>query len=169
MSGFDARARLQRAMEAVVASSIEALAERLPSALPVPSAMRARAGADAAERTRTVLAIDSLHAGPGRVRGATFRCATRSACPGACPYPSPAIAPAPAIARPPAAAPVGHADDDVACDEPIRTRSMARLLAKQGHPKRALAIIEYLLARSEADAELRAEAEALRAAIDAAP
>lgn len=50
--------------------------------------------------------------------------------------------------------------------EPIRTRSMARLLAAQGHRERALAIYEELLARGEVelgdDASLAAELSALR-------
>jgi len=50
------------------------------------------------------------------------------------------------------------------CQEPIRTRTMARLLAGQGHPERALSIYDYLLARPGADESLRAEADALRAA-----
>lgn len=47
--------------------------------------------------------------------------------------------------------------------EPIRTRTMARLLAAQGYRQRALAIYEELLSQPGADAALRAEAEALRA------
>jgi hypothetical protein len=47
--------------------------------------------------------------------------------------------------------------------EPIRTRTMARLLATQGYRQRALAIYEELLAQAGADDSLRAEVEALRA------
>jgi hypothetical protein len=47
--------------------------------------------------------------------------------------------------------------------EPIRTRTMARLLATQGYRQRALAIYDELLAQVGADDSLRAEAEALRA------
>jgi hypothetical protein len=47
-------------------------------------------------------------------------------------------------------------------EEPIRTRSMARLLASQGHQERALAIYEELLAQNSEDLSLRAETEALR-------
>jgi hypothetical protein len=47
-------------------------------------------------------------------------------------------------------------------EEPIRTRTMARLLAAQGHRARALAIYDALLT-TESDASLRAEAELLRA------
>jgi len=49
-------------------------------------------------------------------------------------------------------------------EEPIRTRSMARLLAGQGHRARALKIYEALLAADSSDESLRAEAEALRRA-----
>jgi hypothetical protein len=47
--------------------------------------------------------------------------------------------------------------------EPIRTRTMARLLATQGYRQRALAIYEELLLQAGADDSLRAEVEALRA------
>jgi hypothetical protein len=49
--------------------------------------------------------------------------------------------------------------------EPIRTRSMARLLASQGHHNRALAIYEELLRSNAVDAVLREEADALRARV----
>jgi len=65
-----------------------------------------------------------------------------------------------------AAAPVVVAraadDSEAVLDEPIRTRSMARLLAGQGHLRRALAIYDALLAEPGADDSLRAEADALR-------
>jgi hypothetical protein len=47
-------------------------------------------------------------------------------------------------------------------EEPIRTRSMAQLLAAQGHAERALAIYEELLAQDSGDAMLLREAAALR-------
>jgi hypothetical protein len=47
-------------------------------------------------------------------------------------------------------------------EEPIRTRSMARLLAAQGHRDRACAIYEELLKKVPTDAQLRSEAEAVR-------
>lgn len=50
--------------------------------------------------------------------------------------------------------------------EPIRTRTMAILLASQGHRRRALSIYEELLAKEPEDAILRAEVEALRAQND---
>lgn len=48
------------------------------------------------------------------------------------------------------------------CNEPIRTRTMARLLASQGHKARALSIYDVLCA-SDDEPELHAEAERLRA------
>jgi hypothetical protein len=47
-------------------------------------------------------------------------------------------------------------------EEPIRTRSMARLLAAQGHRERAVAIYEELLARDGEDVTLRSEVVAVR-------
>lgn len=46
-------------------------------------------------------------------------------------------------------------------EEPIRTRTMARLLAAQGHRARALAIYDALMA-ADPDPDLRAEAQRLR-------
>jgi hypothetical protein len=54
--------------------------------------------------------------------------------------------------------------DEVVAYEPIRTRTMARLLAAQGYRMRALAIYDELLAGSPEDAALRDEAEAVRKA-----
>jgi hypothetical protein len=47
-------------------------------------------------------------------------------------------------------------------EEPIRTVSMARLLASQGHRERALAIYEELIAQNSEDASLQEEARVLR-------
>jgi hypothetical protein len=47
-------------------------------------------------------------------------------------------------------------------EEPIRTRSMAQLLAGQGHRERALAIYEQLIAQDSTDRTLEREAAALR-------
>ncbi|MFK8004424.1 MAG: hypothetical protein AB8H86_32960 [Polyangiales bacterium] len=52
-------------------------------------------------------------------------------------------------------------DDDGAMQEPIATRTMARLLAAQGHPRRALAIYKKLLREQPGDASLEEEAAAL--------
>jgi hypothetical protein len=95
--------------------------------------------------------------------------------PPALPQPVPAEPPAPEVpdppvparaeVAPPSAAATPRDDDegdDDADEEPIRTRSMARLLASQGHRNRALKIYDALLAANGGDAELRAEAEALR-------
>ncbi|HEY6878427.1 MAG TPA: hypothetical protein VI299_10440 [Polyangiales bacterium] len=48
------------------------------------------------------------------------------------------------------------------CSEPIRTRTMAKLLLSQGHPARALSIYEALIAEGACDPVLLAEADALR-------
>jgi hypothetical protein len=47
-------------------------------------------------------------------------------------------------------------------EEPIRTRTMARLLAAQGHRERALLIYEELLAQNSADSAMQEEADAVR-------
>ena len=52
-------------------------------------------------------------------------------------------------------------------EEPIRTVSMARLLASQGHRERALAIYEELIAQNSEDASLQDAAQALRRGDDA--
>src|SRR5262245_41592788 len=96
-----ARERLERAVGAVVATSIEALAARLPAALTVP-----KSAGDAAERTRTVLAIDR----------STRAQAASSARP-APPAPTPTVRPIAPVQEPSRTEALG------ACDEPIRTRS----------------------------------------------
>lgn len=53
-------------------------------------------------------------------------------------------------------------DDDLCGVEPIRTRTMARLLAEQGYTKRALALYDELIARTPDDASLREAAARLR-------
>jgi hypothetical protein len=52
--------------------------------------------------------------------------------------------------------------DDVVASEPIRTRTMAGLLAAQGHDERALAIYDDLLARGSTDPDVAREADAIR-------
>ena len=47
-------------------------------------------------------------------------------------------------------------------EEPFPTRTMARILADQGHFKRALAIYAALLRNEPSDTELRAEAAEVR-------
>ena len=49
--------------------------------------------------------------------------------------------------------------------EPIRTRTMARLLVSHGYLSRALTIYEHLLAEQSGDDGLRAEVEGVRAAL----
>jgi hypothetical protein len=72
--------------------------------------------------------------------------------------------PAAELARPQptAAAPAPAPTEAESGREPIRTRSMARLLASQGHRDRALSIYSDLLAQNADDDSLRAEADALR-------
>ncbi|RLB36899.1 MAG: hypothetical protein DRH30_14160 [Deltaproteobacteria bacterium] len=48
-------------------------------------------------------------------------------------------------------------------EEPFPTRTMARILAEQGHFKRALAIYAGLLREEPGDRELSAEADGVRA------
>jgi len=69
-----------------------------------------------------------------------------------------ATAPAPAVAHAPAPA-AASSEEGV---DPIRTLTMARLLAVQGYRKRALSIYDELLAQNGSDASLRAEADRLR-------
>jgi hypothetical protein len=86
--------------------------------------------------------------------------------PPAPPKPSPTLQPSAANGTSKAAAADPASDDEdeaSAYQEPICTRSMARLLAGQGHRDRALAIYDVLLKQNATDASLRAEADALRA------
>jgi hypothetical protein len=48
-------------------------------------------------------------------------------------------------------------------EEPFPTRTMARILAEQGHFKRSLAIYAALMRDQPADRELSAEADEIRA------
>jgi hypothetical protein len=104
------------------------------------------------ERTRAVLERDRALRASSATAGATS--APKSAAPNAQASPPP----------PPPPVQLTAIVEGVQCDEPIRTRSMAKLLAAQGHPDRALAILRYLLARSPDDAALQAEISALQAA-----
>lgn len=77
----------------------------------------------------------------------------------------PSVAPRGAFSTPPPPAPPRPSSEPATrtfIEEPIRTRSMARLLAAQGHRERALAIYEELLAQNSEDAALRRETDALR-------
>jgi hypothetical protein len=71
--------------------------------------------------------------------------------------------PAPEPPKAPAAPAPAPASSPPPDDEPIRTRTLARLLAQQGHRQRAAAMYETLLEEQPDDDELRAELEALRA------
>lgn len=63
----------------------------------------------------------------------------------------------------PARAPVGvFSVAPSAFEEPLPTRTMARILADQGHYKRSLAIYANLLRDKPNDPELRGEADAVR-------
>jgi hypothetical protein len=130
-----ARAQLREVAVEVLAGALDALETQ---------ANRARMPANAGrsiERTREVLERD-------RALVATLAPA--------------ALAP---VADEPTAVPPPPSATDrltLACDEPIRTRSMAKLLAAQGYPHRALIIYRYLLAQGEDDAALRAEIAALQ-------
>ncbi len=63
----------------------------------------------------------------------------------------------------PARAPVGvFSVPPSAFEEPLPTRTMARILADQGHYKRSLAIYANLLRDRPNDPELRGEADAVR-------
>jgi hypothetical protein len=113
------------------------------------------------ERLREVLDRDRalVAAGPpGRSDAA--KPALANARPALGTAPSAAAAELGSRAEPPAST-LGSRAEPPASTEPIRTRTMARLLAAQGHPARALAIYDALLA-TDSDPDLRAEAERLR-------
>jgi hypothetical protein len=107
------------------------------------------------DRLRDVLGRDRALAVGARAEAAQ----PRSAAP-ALAIVSVAPAPTPAAA---AAALIAEERPQRVQHEPIRTRTMARLLAAQGYRQRALAIYEELLAQAGADDGLRQEAAALRA------
>jgi hypothetical protein len=74
-------------------------------------------------------------------------------------FPAPVVhTPAPATS--PARGAAAGGDDDEG--DPIRTRSMAKLLAMQGYRDRALSIYDELIAAEPDNASLRAEADRLR-------
>lgn len=68
-----------------------------------------------------------------------------------------------AKARPVAARPVPEPDADAPTREPIRTLTMARLLAMQGYKSRALVVYRELIERAPGDQALRTEYEKLSA------
>lgn len=73
-----------------------------------------------------------------------------------------AMAPAAAAPKPAPSARAAASDADDSAGDPIRTRSMAKLLALQGYRERALSIYDELIAAEPDNAELRAEADRLR-------
>ncbi len=90
----------------------------------------------------------------------------------AAPEPDPALAssperpPAPPLASAPGSSsrpPAGVFSSAGAFEEPFPTRTMARILADQGHFKRSLAIYAKLLVDQPNDTELSGEAERVRA------
>ncbi len=84
------------------------------------------------------------------------------------PHPSepPSESPSPmntTSSTPPARAPAGvFSVAPAAFEEPLPTRTMARILADQGHFRRSLAIYANLLRDTPNDPELRGEADAVR-------
>ena len=77
---------------------------------------------------------------------------------------SESVSPAEADNGPPSRPPAGvFSPSPGLFEEPFPTLTMARILAEQGHYKRALAIYGRLLDEEPADAQLGAEAEAVRA------
>jgi hypothetical protein len=91
-----------------------------------------------------------------------FAAAPEQALPGTSSAQAPARATSP---LPPAAAMPARAASapEEEGGDPIRTRSMAKLLAMQGYRDRALSIYEELIAAEPDNAELRVEADRLRA------
>ncbi|MEM7139370.1 MAG: hypothetical protein AAF500_22565 [Myxococcota bacterium] len=77
--------------------------------------------------------------------------------------PASSAPPASASAGPSSRAPVGVFSSSASrFEEPFPTRTMARILADQGHYKRSLAIYADLIRQAPDDAELQGEAERVR-------
>lgn len=145
-----ARTQLRKIADEVLETTFDTLESRIIQAR---SAKACVDGGRQISRTREVLERDR----------ALASCAAPAALPIA-----PAVAPAAPAAvavPPPAPPPPAVVPPAVVCDEPIRTRTMAQLLAAQGHPDRALSIYRYLFARDPGNASLHAEITALEAAI----
>ncbi|MFI5309347.1 MAG: hypothetical protein ACHQ53_18475 [Polyangiales bacterium] len=141
----EARRNLQQARELVATALGAAL-----TALPEPF--------DALMRLRNRLP------GPSPRRSPVVRVHEPSSPPVIEPSPAPVVA-APVVADvpkpaepPPRVSPATR----TFVEEPIRTRSMARLLAVQGHKERALAIYAELIEQQTESPALREEAEAVR-------
>jgi hypothetical protein len=138
-----------------LSGSLSQLGERL--GLPAAHAPGLQRMREVIERDRALVA-----ASPERSVALTAVEAVVSAPPSEVPL----VDPSDAVPAAPAPAPASAAERCEAVPEggePIRTRTMAKLLARQGYRLRALAIYEHLLARTPDDAALRAEADQLRA------
>jgi hypothetical protein len=147
-----------RVLRAARAQLRDAATDALASALGAVEA-RVLAAATGSSRGRSERQVERMREVLERDRALASAALPDPPAPAPSPGPEPAATvPAPAAAAP-ATTPVVPE-----CDEPIRTRSMARLLASQGYPERALAIYSYLLAKDATDPTLEAEAAALRAA-----
>lgn len=136
------RAQLREAARDVLANALDQLESGARSR---PASARSGHG-DQAERMREVLERD-------RALAAALQMQVQAAPPATSPEPPqapvfPACEPACEPATP-------------ECNEPIRTRTMAKLLAAQGHPDRALGIYLYLRALEGPDPALNAAIAAL--------
>jgi hypothetical protein len=153
-----ARSYLGQGVGSALAGTLGALGERLGQSL--GGREEARVGK---QRLEEVLERDRAQCGSAREprpSAPPASAAPESAPPAASAPPERASAP-PASAKP--AQSGRERDEDLGGVEPIRTRTMARLLAEQGYTKRALAIYDELIARDPADAALREAAARLRA------
>jgi hypothetical protein len=158
-----ARAQLSQAVGEVLTGSLEALGERLQGNRVLEQVgLAAQAHAlrlrEVVERDRALIAShpvereDATGLAPGAETSTTEASTTppaiRSALVELAPFVTGATAVASAVRAP--------------CREPIRTRTMAKLLASQGHRQRALSIYDHLLAQDPSEPGLEQEASALR-------
>jgi hypothetical protein len=97
----------------------------------------------------------------------TFSGSASTSTPAPTPAPAPRSAPvgvSETVSGPPSRPPAGVFSQSAGMfEEPFPTRTMARILADQGHFKRALAIYGALLRSDPRNADLRAEADEVRA------
>jgi hypothetical protein len=163
-----AREQLREAAGDALATALDALDTRVRGEA---SGTRDRRGRQV-DRMREMIERDRALANAARVERAS-----RPASPAPPPIPAPAAstnerasrapepaAPAPNCAPAAPAKPAASSPPAVVCNEPIRTRSMAKLLASQGYAERALTIYAYLIAQNGSDPSLQAEAAAVREA-----
>jgi hypothetical protein len=105
------------------------------------------------ERDRALRGREFLPSEPPPAARAPQPAAPQPAAPRAsAPQATPASGPSDALMRSRAR----REGDEPDAVEPIRTRTMARLLAAQGYPRRALAILQELHIRDPEDAEVQA-------------